>query len=285
MGSWGTGIKQSDAFADVYDTFFDLYNNGGNPVDISTQIKIDFSEILENDEEKHEFWFALALAQWETKCLDFNVLNTVEDIISNNSDIKLWENLGAPNSDLKKRKVALNKFLVQIKSERPKPKLRKKIKVKTPIYNVGDCIVFKLKDGFYGGAVVIESDHHPKLASNLIATTRLNQQIKPTINDFKNIEILVCNYKYTGFPDRAQIRWHYPDQFKNYQDIYELIGNLNVEFTYDNSNRDGKGYLFDNSTSFDWSIAPIADLQFESEKTKPKSDKIVTLKQLIKNVL
>ena len=28
MGTWGTGISSNDTFADIYDEFFDLYNDG-----------------------------------------------------------------------------------------------------------------------------------------------------------------------------------------------------------------------------------------------------------------
>ena len=31
MGTWGTAIKNSDAFADIYSEYFDLYNKGGQP--------------------------------------------------------------------------------------------------------------------------------------------------------------------------------------------------------------------------------------------------------------
>ena len=38
MGTWGTAIKDSDAFADIYSEFFDLYNKGGQPDTISKKI-------------------------------------------------------------------------------------------------------------------------------------------------------------------------------------------------------------------------------------------------------
>ena len=38
MGTWGTAITDSDAFADIYSEFFDQYNNGENP-EKTTQIK------------------------------------------------------------------------------------------------------------------------------------------------------------------------------------------------------------------------------------------------------
>ena len=57
MGTWGTAIKDSDAFADIYSEFFDLYNKGGQPDNISQKITIENWEMLEIEEEKHSFWF------------------------------------------------------------------------------------------------------------------------------------------------------------------------------------------------------------------------------------
>lgn len=59
MGTWGTSIKSNDAFADVYSEFFELYNKGELPDNISEKIKSENCEILEIEEEKHSFWFAV----------------------------------------------------------------------------------------------------------------------------------------------------------------------------------------------------------------------------------
>jgi hypothetical protein len=110
MGTWGTAIKDSDAFADIYSEFFDLYNKGWKPEIISKKIVEDNWGILEIEEEKIILWFALALAQWETKSLDPKVLSTVEGIITSGAELKYWLDLGASEQDIKKRKIALDKF-------------------------------------------------------------------------------------------------------------------------------------------------------------------------------
>ena len=246
MGTWGTGIKDSDAFADVYSEFFDLYNKGGQPDTISEKIVADNWEILEIDEEKHSLWFALALAQWETKALDPKVLATVEEIVTTGADLKIWLDLGASEQDLKKRKIALDRLLEKIKSDRPKAKSRKRVKAKTPIFSKGDCLVFKFTNGNYGGVVVLASDHNPETANNLIATTRLNQNNKPTLKDFENAEVLICNFG--QWLDKVDVAWYMPDLFyKEYADIYEKVGTITVALEYDTANYDGKGYLFEPS--------------------------------------
>jgi hypothetical protein len=279
MGTWGTAIKDSDAFADIYDEYFNLYNKGEEPKHISKKIIEANWEILEIEEEKHSLWFALALAQWETKSLEQKILSTVEEIISSDADLKIWRELDASESDIKKRKIALENFLEKIKSERPKAKSRKRAKSKTAIFTNEDCLTFKMKNGNYGGAVVLATDRNPETAYNLIATTRLNQPIKPTIIDFENAEVLVCNFG--EWQDNPKVTWRAPDLYhKNYSDIYENVGKINVEIEYDTQNYQGKGYPFKPAYTSGWTMNEEIERQPESELTKEKPSKKFTIKQL-----
>ncbi len=281
MGTWGTAIKNSDAFADIYSEFFELYNKGGQPDIISKQITETNWEMLEIEEEKHSFWFALALAQWETNSLDPKVLSTVENIINSKVDLELWLKLGANEQIIQKRKIALDAFLEKIKSDKPKAKPRKKIKLKTPIFSTGDCLIFKMKNDYYGGAVVLGIDTNPETASNLVAITRINKKEKPTIKDFENAEVLICNF--AAWKDHIDVGWHSPDLYqKEYSHIYELIGKINVTIVYDTSNHLGDGYLFKPFWTGGWSMNETAEKQFESELSKPKPSKTITIKQLTK---
>ncbi len=50
MGVWGVNVEDSDSFADVYDRFFDIYNNGASPEHASSEVKDSFSEYCEDHE-------------------------------------------------------------------------------------------------------------------------------------------------------------------------------------------------------------------------------------------
>jgi len=279
MGTWGTAIKDSDAFADIYSEFFDNYNKGDLPENISKKIIADNWEILEIPEERHSLWFALALAQWETKSLEIKVLSIIENIISSGDDLKLWLNLGVSQQDIKKRKVVLNKFLEKLKSDRLKAKPRKKEKLKTPIFSTGDCLIFKMINGNYGGAIVLASDTNPEKAYNLVATTRLNQKTKPSLDDFENSEVLICNFG--QWKGNVYVIWCMPDlYYKNFSDLYELIGKINVEF--ESSNYAGKGYLFKPFYTSGWNMKNAIEQQLESETTKTKPSETLAIKKLIK---
>lgn len=279
MGTWGTGIKDNDAFADVYSEFFAEYNKGEQPDIISKKIIQENWEILEIEEERNSLWFALVLAQWETKSLDKDLQAKVEKIISSGDEITVWRTLGASDGDIKKRQAVLEKFLLQLKSDRPKAKPRKKSKHKSPIFAKGDCLTFKMSNGNYGGAIVLEADLNPETAYNLVALTRLNQTSKPTIIDFERSEILILNF--ANWNDRISVTWHPPDLYlKDYADIYETVGNIAVEFKYDVGNSGGDGYLFRPSYTSGWDMNYMAEQQFESEKTKQKSSQTLKVKQL-----
>ncbi|USD27648.1 hypothetical protein J8Z24_11875 [Pseudoalteromonas sp. SCSIO 43201] len=128
MSVWGVNVEDSDSFADVYDSFFDIYNHGAGPEYASSEVKESFSEYFEDYEDSNNSWFALAFAQWETKSLEQSVYEKVRSIISSGSDLKLWEELGASKEGIKNRKIALDLFLEEISSERKTKKRRKKPK-------------------------------------------------------------------------------------------------------------------------------------------------------------
>lgn len=124
MGTWNTKINGNDTFQDIYQNFFDLYNQGQNPTDISKQFQDDFAEMLNDFDDKNNSLFGLALAQWETKSLDPTIYKQVKEIIETENDLEVWKGLGADDKTIEKRKKELEKFLTQISTEREKPKRR-----------------------------------------------------------------------------------------------------------------------------------------------------------------
>jgi Rad3-related DNA helicase len=124
MGTWNTSIKGNDTFLDIYQNFFGLYNQGQEPNEVSAQIINDFSEQFDDDDDRNNSIFGLALAQWETKSLTPATFNQVKEIIESGDEIDKWRELGADEKTLKKRQIALEKFLAQISKEKGKPKRR-----------------------------------------------------------------------------------------------------------------------------------------------------------------
>ena len=225
MGTWGTAIKSNDTSADIYADFFDLYNDGKEPTDIKEKL------ISDNPNGTNDFWFAMALALWETKSLPNDILQKVRGIIESESDLKTWKELDASESDIKKRKIVLEKFLVKLESEKAKPKARKRISKKVPIFKKGSCLTFKLDDRNYGGGIVLESDFETGFGYNLIVTTRINQTSKPTVSDFKNCNVLVASFG--NWKNEPKVTWYLPKRFKKeFSELFENIGKIPVELNY-----------------------------------------------------
>ena len=128
MGTWNTTIKGNDTTLDIYQNFFDKYNEGQNQIEVSKSIKNEFKEYFEDSDDRNNPLFGLALAQWETKCLELTIFKEVKKIIETDKDLKLWKELGADDKIISRRKKVLYRFLNQISSERSKPKRRVKLK-------------------------------------------------------------------------------------------------------------------------------------------------------------
>lgn len=265
MGTWGNGILDNDTSSDIYGDFIDLYNEGQDPKTITEKLLNKNQYLIENPDDCTNFWFALALAQWETKSLNITVFDKVKDFIENDIDLAIWKELEASESDIRKRKLILQKFLEKLKSERIKPKPRKKQKpvIAKPIYPKGTCLTFKLENGNYGGAIVLEEKEDLKFGGqNYIATTRINQATKPTIKDIKKSEILITSH-FSNSDLRGEIVWYPSESFEEYNSIFEIIGEIKID----------KKYTFGGigtRTTAGWNYIKMdVERQFEFEKNNP----------------
>ena len=275
MGAWGTAISSNDTYADIYDEFFELYNDGQSVEDISKKLIADNQETINEPDDNNNFWFALAKAQWECKQLDTEILEKVKEIIETGLDLEVWRLLDAVEKDIKKRKVVLDKFLVDLQTERPKAKSRKKKVIKQPPFEKGDCLTFKLANGNYGGAVVLEAIKDTEYGHTLLATTRINQPTKPTKTDFENAEVLIANY--ANWDNKFNIKWYLPIRHKQTAHLIEKIDTLEVQINYDIS-KSMNGLVAD----FDIWVIQVADQQFKSEETKARPTTKQTIKELTK---
>ncbi len=274
MGTWGTGLSSNDTFEDIYSNFIEKYNAGQNVLDITNDIISTNIDLQSDYEDKHSFWFAIAKAQWECGTLDNRVFEKVKTIIDNGDDLKLWTELNGTSTDIKKRKKVLDDFLIKISTPNPKPKKRKKQIIRQPIFEKGDCLVFKLKNENYSGALVLEAEYGTDLGMNMIAVTTINQQEKPTIKDFETAFILTERQE--GFPgkyrERECIFWSYAQFFKKAQTKFEIIGKLTVTKKYNSKEHCYMGGQWDFIPAF------LNNLE-DYEKKHGKPELIVKLKE------
>ncbi len=275
MGAWGIGISSNDTYADIYDEFFELYNEGLDVQSITTKLLEANQEIINEPDDCNHFWFALAKAQWECKQLDKEVFDKVKSIIESGNDIEVWRGLDASESDLKKRKIVLSKFLEELQKERLKPKRRRKKVITQPPFEKGDCLIFMLSNQNYGGAVVLEAIKNSEYGHSLIAVTRINQTTKPTKKDFENSEVLVVNFD--NWEDKLSIEWYLPIRHKKIKHLIEKVDTIEVQIDYD-QDTSINSYVAD----FDVWFIDFADKQFKNELTNQQPSLKQTIRELTK---
>ena len=191
MGAWGTGISSNDTYADIYEQFIDLYNEGLSVTEITNRLINENQETINLEEDAPNFWFAIANGQWECKALDKEIFSKVEYLINSGEDIRIWKELEASPKDLKLRENVLKKFLLKLQTDKENPRKRTKKKFYNSIYQKGDCLTYLMDNGNYGGAFVLSDEQQTETGTNYIALTTIDLLTKPTLDDFKSAEVYI----------------------------------------------------------------------------------------------
>jgi len=197
MGTWKISIQSNDTFQDIYTSFFDHYNKGVNPEKISELILNDFKQSFEDTEDGNNAYFALALAQWETKSLNSKIIEKVKTIIQTGEDIRNWESLGADKATLKKREKILTTFLAKLNLEKSKPKRRTKSKIDFQVIKLIDLRspdgkkTFCLSESFRNGVYVHTQGtfYWKSSGSSILNYNNQNRNIRAKWLDHLTLEI------------------------------------------------------------------------------------------------
>lgn len=240
MGAWGTGISSNDTYADIYEQFTDLYNEGLSVPEITKRLIDENQETINLEEDSPNFWFAIANGQWECKALDQEIFSKVEHIINSGEDIRIWQELDSTPADLKAREKVLNKFLSKLQTEKDKPRKRTKKKFYNSIYQKGECLTYLMDNDNYGGAFVLTEEYQTETGTNYIAITTIDQPTKPNLNDFKNAEVYIKRVNEISFKGTEMFReWIDQPQIGGFSAILkkhgvdiEVIGQLPIYKEY-----------------------------------------------------
>lgn len=276
MGTWGTGISSNDVYEDINYEFFELYNQGMEVSAITEKLIKENKELIDSHEDQNNFWITIAKSQWECKALDPKIYSRIKDIVESENDIELWKELDASKSDLTKRRKVLDNFLKKISTEKNTARKRKVKKLRNAVFDKGDCLVFKLSNGDYCGAFVLESEKESEFGLNLIVVTDIKKSDKPTERDFENANILFGLEQQINkeFKPKEKINWYYAQHFKNSETEFEKVGNLPVKPTF----RSDKDY----QSFSNWDNLKLFQDSYYSESYEYRSDKKIKLNKLRK---
>lgn len=278
MGSWGTGISSNDTFEDIKDEFFELYNEGHESTEITQKLINSNSEIINDKEDANNFWFALALCQWECKALEPELLERATKIIESGTDIELWKELGAEKPELSKRQKALDKFLEKLNSEKTSLKKRKKKVFRNSIFKKGDCLSVRLSNGGFGAAFILESEEQTEYGLNLVAICNYASDEPPTIEFFKKANILISKQQESPekYEDHPLISWYMGPHFKASETNLTIVGSLETKKSFDRE-RDYRSFVHWMYLSTHIENQPEIVKKYGAVQTK------ITLKSLRKN--
>ncbi len=140
MGAWGAGIFQNDVSDDVRTDYKNKLKLGRTDEDALKEILAENSDILNDDEDKYDFWFGLASVMSDLGRLTGEVGKAAIELIDNGGDLFRFED---DKSDMKKRKAALEKLREKLVGEQPE---RKKVPVAKAFvcpWKVNDIFVYR----------------------------------------------------------------------------------------------------------------------------------------------
>lgn len=189
MGTWGAGVLSNDFGLDVYGDYIDRFNAKKPHAVIVRELKASFKPDMTDDDDGPPFWLAVAKAQWECGALDPKVLKLVESLITSGKAAAPFAEGGAKL--LAKRKAVLERFLEGLKTVNPKPQVPRKGIKRKPIFEPGDCLALRLKNGKYTAILVLKhppdtsKPHEDTYGVNLVAHLKYLSSRMPRLGDFE----------------------------------------------------------------------------------------------------
>lgn len=141
MGNWGAGIFQNDVSDDVKTDYKNKLKMGKSDEVSLQEILTENAEILNDEEDKFDLWFALASVMSDLGRLTTEVSAIAVQLIDNGGDLFRFED---NKSEMKKRKAVLEKLREKLVGEQPE---RKKIPVVKPfvcLWKPNDALVYRL---------------------------------------------------------------------------------------------------------------------------------------------
>ena len=231
MGTWGAKLTNDDFTLDIISEFFELFDNGEDPKDIRTKLESSYADSIEDADEGHLFWLALAKAQWDIGFLDKDILEKVEDIVNSDIDTKKWIELDGENPE--KRQKLIKEFAKEIKTPRIKSrKIKRKILRSSP-FEAGDVVVFQTSNGDYGSFVVLTAEKNTEFATTAIVFLNMISKEELETQSVAKSDILIFFTEVNGYPqhivEALNISIYSPIKDKKVYEQLKVTGRLKIK--------------------------------------------------------
>ena len=161
MSAWGTGVSQSDEFADIYDEFFDAYTGDADPFDIQKKIWKEYKEEFPEEEDDPILYtvrYALAQCLWECGVKDEALWAEIDEIIHSGKELRFWDELSEHDPIThRQRQKSMERFWAKINSTPKRIRKPKKLtKKRPPSVHKGDVFAYAVPEGGYRAAIVFD---------------------------------------------------------------------------------------------------------------------------------
>lgn len=141
MGTWGAEIFQNEVSEGVKTDYKNMLKVGMSDNDALKEILANSNDYLEDDGDKFDFWFGLALIMSDLGRLTEEVKNTAVELIDSGGDLFRFED---NKREMKKRKVALEKLRDKLVGEQPERKNIPVTKAFVCPWKPNDVLIYRL---------------------------------------------------------------------------------------------------------------------------------------------
>lgn len=225
MATWGYELEQDDFVCDVM-TDFEQHLKQNQDLRQTTELLINnYQDSLDDPDEGPLFWLGLASMQWKFDKVNDKVLEQIKSDFSKEAGLERWQEVG--EAAFNRRKQIIADFIENVSLENPRPKKLPKIVVRKPVYQAGDCLVIKLKNGMYGAALVLAADHsNIEDGKNLIGTMNYIENEEPDLAIFEKREWLIRTHQ--SFDNQPDIGWYAAPGHRRFKSKFHIIGNISI---------------------------------------------------------
>ena len=107
MGTWGTKLYENDLALDLKEEYIEKLKKGIENKEALEQIKQEYKEEIEDNDEETVFWMVLADTMWNLGKMTDEVKNKALQSIE--KDLKKWKQESENSKDIVKREKELEK--------------------------------------------------------------------------------------------------------------------------------------------------------------------------------
>jgi len=160
VGTWRTGIFDSDTGEEVRESWREAVLDGLDPVAATARVLSELSASFDDPEDGAVAWPALALAQYETGRLQDAVRDRALEVIAAGADLAQW--LDEDPAGASRRRRALERLDTKLRGPQPKVKrLRRKKPIVGVRFDSGDVVLVHGEGGSDGIFLVVEEGNEP----------------------------------------------------------------------------------------------------------------------------